>query len=429
MTDLPTGFLPDYAAFARAVYQTGILSDPWLYGEPRFSMNGVVLTPEFAGRLAEVGEAVAYLHEELVEILSENQDLVSSFFRLTPWQRLMWEASGGLWHGMARADVFECEDGRLQCCELNSDTPSGQPEAVILNRLLHANHPETIDPNEGFGDRFVEMLRESNAKRTTVPLKTAAIIYPTELTEDLGMIAIFTRWLEAAGIRVVAGSPFNIRRTPTGITVFGETVDVVVRHYKTDWWGEREVVWADAEDYLDDEPLEGPLVALLDAEVQGQVTVVNPFGAVITQNKLSLAFFWEEKARFSPEAQELIERFIPETRRMAGMSHDRLRAEREQWVLKSDYGCEGAETVCGPFVTQEIWEKTVDLALPEHFVAQKFFTAKAYENGYIPNYGVFILGGGAAGYFTRLSKTSTEYSAVTVPTYIASGQSPVASGQ
>ncbi len=418
MSEPNPGFLPDYAAFARAVYETGILSDPWLYGDPRFSMTGVVLSQDFAARLAEVGEAVAYLHEEMVEILAAEPELLKSFFHLTPYQQLMWETSGGLWHGMARADVFECEDGRLQCCELNSDTPSGQPEAVILNQLLQANHPGLIDPNAGFSDRFVEMLRESNAKRTDDPLRSVAIVYPTELTEDLGMIAIFTRWLEAAGITVVSGSPFNLRRTQTGIEVFGQEVDLVLRHYKTDWWSEREVVWSDAESYLDEEPLEGPLMALLDAEVQGQVTVVNPFGAVVTQNKLSLAFFWEEKARFSPEAQSSIERFIPETYRMTGLSHDRLRAERNLWVLKSDYGCEGAETVCGPFVDQDNWEKTVDLAIPEHFVAQKFFSAKANAEGFIPNYGVFVLAGAAAGYFTRLSKTSTEYSAVTVPTYL-----------
>lgn len=410
--------MDDYAEFARAVYATGVLSDPWLWGEPRFRLNGVVLSPELAAGLAAAAEAVTYLHQELVEILLDAPELITSFYGLTPFQQLMWRASGGLWHGMARADVFVCTDGRIQCCELNSDTPSGQPEAVWLNRLRLAAHPGAADPNADFPARFLAMLRESHAKRTEAPLESVGIVYPTELTEDLCMIAAFSRWLEAAGLRVVTGSPYNLHRTPTGVALFGRPVDLILRHYKTDWWSERLPVWADAEGYPDDEPLTEPLLALLDADLQGEVTVVNPFGAVVTQNKLSLAFFWEETARFSPEAQALIRRFIPETRRMTQMDPDQLLDEREQWVLKSDYGCEGAETVCGAFVAPEVWERAVELALPEHFVVQRFFTAQADAEGWIPNYGVFVLGGGAAGFFTRLSKASTEYGAVTAPTFV-----------
>ncbi len=411
--------MDEYAEFAHAVYATGVLSDPWLWGQPRFRLNGVVLSPELAARLAEAAEAVTYLHQELVEILLDAPDLITSFYQLTPFQRLMWHAAGGLWHGMARADVFVCTDGRIQCCELNSDTPSGQPEAVWLNQLRLAAHPGMVDPNADLPARFVAMLRESHAKRTDLPLESVGIVYPTELTEDLCMIAAFSRWLTAAGIRVVAGSPYNVRRTSLGISLLGEPVDLILRHYKTDWWSERIPVWADAEAYPDDEPLTEPLLALLDADLEGKVTIVNPFGAVVTQNKLSLAFFWEEMARFSPEAQAVIRRFIPETYRLTCMPPDRLLAEREHWVIKSNYGCEGSETVCGPFVTPEVWERAIELALPQHFVVQRFFVAQADAEGWIPNYGVFVLGGSAVGFFTRLSKTTTEYSAITAPTFVA----------
>ncbi len=413
--------MDDYADFARAVYATGVLSDPWLWGEPRFHLQGVVIPPELAARLAEAAEAVTYLHQALVEILLDAPDFLTSFYQLTPFQRMMWHASGGLWHGMARADLFLCTDGHIRCCELNSDTPSGQPEAVWLNRLRQAAHPGLDDPNAHFPARFMAMLRESHAKRTEAPLTRVGIVYPTELTEDLCMITAFSQWLEAENIQVITGSPYNLRRTPAGVALLGEPVDLILRHYKTDWWGERLPVWSDAEGYPDDEPLTEPLLALLDADLQGQVTVVNPFGAVVTQNKFSLAFFWEEMARFPAEAQDIIRRFVPETYRLAHMDAERLLDEREQWVLKSNYGCEGAETVCGPFVTPEIWEKAVELALPEHFVVQRFFEVQADAEGWLPNYGVFVLGGSAAGFFTRLSRASTEYNAVTAPTFIAPG--------
>lgn len=414
----------DYAAFARAVYETGVLSDPWLDGNERFGLRGAVLTARRARALAAAAERVAYVHQELVDILVEHPALLDEFYRLTPWQRAMWADSGGLWHGMARADLFICDDGRIACCELNSDTPSGQPEAVILNRLLYAAHHREADdslhdPNATLGARYVAMLRHSHEKNAPArPLARVGVIYPTELSEDLAMITLFTRWLEAEGIEVVRGSPFNLRRTSRGLEVLGVPVDLIVRHYKTDWWGERVPVWNDTTGYPDPEPLAGPLGALLAAEAGGEVTVVNPFGSVVTQNKLSLAFFWEEQERFSRRARKWIRRYIPETFRMERVGAARLLAEQASWVLKSDYGCEGEETVCGPFVNEDIWRRTIEQARPEHFVAQRFFRVRPDESGRLANYGVYLLGGSAAGFFTRLSRQGTGYAAMTVPTYI-----------
>ncbi len=414
----------DYAAFARAVYETGVLSDPWFDGDERFSLRGVVLSARQARALAAAAERVAYVHQELVHILVEHPALLAEFYGLTPCQQAMWETAGGLWHGMARADLFICEDGRIACCELNSDTPSGQPEAVILNRLLYPAHRRMMsggvdDPNATMGARYIAMLRASHAKNTESGLDAIGIIYPTELSEDLAMITLFTRWLEEAGIKVVRGAPFNLRRTARGLEVLGVPVNLIVRHYKTDWWGERIPVWNDATGYPDPEPLHAPLGALLSAESSGAVTVVNPFGSVVTQNKLSLAFLWEEQKRFSRRARNWICQYIPETYRMERIGAARLLAERESWVLKSDYGCEGQETVCGPFVTEEVWQRTVEVARPEHFVAQRFFRVRPDESGRLANHGVYVLGGRAGGYFTRLSRQGTEYTAVTVPTYIA----------
>jgi uncharacterized circularly permuted ATP-grasp superfamily protein len=152
----------------------------------------------------------------------------------------------------------------------------------------------------------------------------------------------------------------------------------------------------------------------------GEVTVVNPFGAVVTQNKLSLAFFWEEQQRFSARARTWIRRYLPETRRLSSLALKQLRTEREEWVLKSDYGCEGRETVCGAFVTEEEWNKALEQALPQHFVAQRFFHVAVDDLGRLANFGVYVLGGSACGFFTRLSHQSTEYTALTVPTYVAS---------
>jgi len=323
---------------------------------------------------------------------------------------------------------------------MNSDTPSGEAEAVLLNHLLHPFHPGTTDPNAGFAEAFWQMLVASHSARLNVGQtsvcpgseqtevcstienpQSIAIIYPTDLPEDLSMIAIYKLWLEERGCRVTLGSPFNLGLdSQRRVTVMGEPVDLIVRHYKTDWWGERELIWANQAEFADPDPLDRELLLLLEAENEGRVTVVNPFGSVITQNKLAMALMWERKELFSTQARQWIEEYIPETRRVTSLDPHQL--IREEWVLKTDYGCEGDSVVCGAFVKPQDWQLALAALIPRHWVAQRFFDVAPLEDEaqetVLPNYGVYLLAGRAAGFYTRLSSKATDHTAVTVPTLI-----------
>ncbi|MCW5967198.1 MAG: glutathionylspermidine synthase family protein [Blastocatellales bacterium] len=418
--------LPGYGEFARLLYGTGIISDPWLGGRERFRLPGVVLQQDLARRLETAAERIAYLHHELAGAVWDRPELLDEYFGLTPYQKAMWLASEGRWHGIARVDLFVCKDGRIQSCEMNSDTPSGEAEAVLLNRLLYEYHSGVADPNTGFPERFHSMLLEShaahlksNGRQPNDCPPTIAIIYPTDLPEDLSMIAIYREWLEARGSTVVLGSPYNLRLDDDGnLVVLGERIDIVIRHYKTDWWGERETIWVNQPPYPDPEPLERELLPLLEAERAGRVTVVNPFGAVITQNKFSLALLSEHPEFFSETARAWIGEYMPETRRLKDL--DKKSLSRREWVLKSVYGCEGDSVVCGPLMKQRDWRTTIQMIDDRHWIAQRFFDIEPIEEGLLPNYGVYVIGGRAAGFYTRLSSTITDYTAVTAPTYIAS---------
>ncbi|ETW97959.1 MAG: hypothetical protein ETSY1_20680 [Candidatus Entotheonella factor] len=407
---------PAYERFARQLQATGILSDAWVDGRPRFRLQGVVLSLVQARALKRAAERVGAIYQELIDLLWAHPEWLDTFFCLTPYQKLMWLSAQGRWHGIARADLFLCRDGSVQCCEVNSDTPSGEAEAVLLNQLLHPYHTAVYDPNRRLASAFWRMLVASHGGREP---RAIGVVYPTELPEDLSMIALYRKWLEARGCQVVLGSPYNLHACHSGVAMFGEPLDVIIRHYKTDWWGEREVVWTDAEPYRDPDPLDGPLRTLLEAEYDGRVTVVNPFGAVVTQNKLSLALMWEEIGRFSPLARRWIRRYIPKTYRLTQMTRDDILNNRQMWVLKSAYGCEGDETVCGPYVSDEEWRDTLAHAIPEFWICQRFFSVAPEPNGRNPNYGVYLLGGRSAGFYTRLSVAATDEQAVTAPTFIA----------
>jgi hypothetical protein len=127
----------------------------------------VVLTPGCARALRLAAERVGAVYQELIALVWEHPEWLETYLHLTPYQKLMWFSAQGRWHGIARADVFLCSDGRVQCCEVNSDTPSGEAEAVLLNRLLRPYHEAVRDPNRRLPTAFWRMLVTSHGGRVT----------------------------------------------------------------------------------------------------------------------------------------------------------------------------------------------------------------------------------------------------------------------
>jgi len=418
---------PTYRGLADELLATGIVSDPWLEGRPRFALDPLVLAAADAARYARAAEAVAAAYDEAARLCAADPCLVEQFFpALTPFQHLMWGASGGAWHGIARADVFAVSEDEVQICELNCDTPSGEAEAVLLNAAVAPHHlANAYDPNVALERAFVNAVAafaarvdRGNGRDDGDTPPTVGILYPTELVEDLSMILLYRRWLEARGCRVVTGSPFNLARAPGNrVALFDVPCDVIVRHYKTDWWSEREPARDDDDPFDDAEPLAAQLAMLVDAELAGRVAVMNPWGAVLLQNKRTMALCWEAIDRFSPAAEAAIRAHLPYTARLESLSPSAL-ATRADWVLKSDYGCEGTEVVIGADVDDAAWADALQHARRGRWVAQRFFRARRDGDGRCVNVGVYVVGGEAAGFFSRVHQGATDYHATTVATLI-----------
>jgi hypothetical protein len=427
--------LTSYRDFAATLIAEGVLSDPWVDGAPRFRMTPIAIDRATQRALYAAAEGVTEVHAEAARLCAAKPALLRRYLDLPPSYRLMWESSAPAWHGLARADVFLTADGP-RVCELNSDTPSGEAEAIALNRVLGGAGTFLEDPNRELGARVaalveaaygrVARLQHPEAKRgahASAPPRHVAIVYPTELTDDLCVIETYARWFEARGFRVVLGSPFNLLPDGAGgVSMFGVPCPVVWRHYKTDWWGERRPIWRSEPAYADAAPLSGPLAWLAGAVAGGRCAVVNPFGAVVTQNKRLMALMWEELGDFSPRARQLIRRYLPLTVRMETLAAGRLREERRAWVLKSDYGCEGEEVVIGAETSPEAWSRAVAEALPGRWIAQRRFEALKVSGGgrkaTVANHGVYVVAGRATGLFTRLHEGATDRLAQAVPTFI-----------
>ncbi len=406
-----------YEAFARKIVAGGVLTDPWIDGRPRFREEPLLLGAGELAALYRASEEVASVYDELCGIVAESPALLDDFFHLTPWQKAMWLSSEPRWHGIARADVFVTPQG-LSFAELNCDTPTGEAEAVTLSALAAVTHPGVVDPNLALGERFVAMVELLGARLTGAEGGLSlGFVYPTEFTEDLSMIRLYQRWFEARGHRLVLGSPFNLRLGPAGLCLFEQPISIMLRHYKTDWWGERSSVWDD-ERIPDAEPLASALGATLSALLDRRVEIVNPFGAVLPQNKRSMAFMWEEIHRFSPRARGIIERHIPVSARLEAMEMEQLYAERERWVLKSDYGAEGDEVILGGAVSDEAWRAALSHAAKGRWMVQRHFEAQRSPAGEMVNHGVFLVAGEACGIYARVSAQGTDAHALSVPVLV-----------
>lgn len=409
-----TAEIDAYDAFARRIVESGVITDPWIDGAPRFREQPVILSRASVGAMYRAAEDIAAVYDELCLIVAEAPDLLDDFFRLTAYQKAMWLASHPLWHGIARADVFVTDEG-LAVAELNCDTPTGEAEAVVLSAIAASDVEGAIDPNRDLGSGFVAMVEELAARTLSGDARRAiGFVYPTEFTEDLSLVRLYRRWFEERGYEVILGSPYNLSYGPSGPLLFDRPFSIMLRHYKTDWWGERSSVWDD-EGIPDAEPLEKPLRAALAGSLERRAAIINPFGAVLPQNKRSMAFMWEQIHRFSPRAQAVIERHVPVTSRLEALHKEQLLAQREEWVIKSDYGAEGEEVILGSGVSDEVWRASLAHARKGRWIAQRYFKARTTAEGEAVNHGVYLVAGRAAGIYARVQAGATNDHAVSAP--------------
>lgn len=360
--------------------------------------------------------------DELVALLYDEPQWLETYFSMPVSWREISHGGAKWWNLFSRLDVFVTRDGSIQICEINSDTPSGQSDMWALLDAFGTTTPWGELPGGDYTDRFFDFLHRLAPTREGAQASkpTLAILYPTDVTEDLELIEDYRVFATARGFEVVLGGPRNLQFSDDGrVWLFGTPIDVILRHYKTDWWGERRRMWYNTPFIWDYEPLD-ELAPLLSADEAGQVAVVNPFASMPTQSKKALAFLWEHKSRFTPRSQETIERFVPFTRCIDAQFLEEALHEKDRWVLKSDFGCEGEEVLVGALVTQEAWRLSLKLIIPERWVAQEFFEVEPLADGWLPNFGLYTIAGKSAGLYTRINPPTgiTDTHAVVLPVAI-----------
>ncbi len=412
----------EYLAHASRLKATGIIFDPWIDGAPRFRCEPLILSASRWQALRRAAESVTLACDAVAREVMREPALLD-ILGLSPHQRLMWASSPSKWHGIARADACFTDNG-IVICGIDSDTPKGEPEAVASSALAWREHFDLEDPNERMGERFGAMVSAMHAALSARPtLRSAALVCPTVLSNDLGFVTLIHRWLLDSGWTVTLGSPFDLQQGgPSGVLMRDKPCDLIVRHHRIDWWGDRAAIWKDEPESQNKDPLDGPLQLVLRAQGDGRVAVVNPFGAVVTHNKRAMALMWELIERLPEAARDAVRRHVPHTVRMETIDAEALLRDRAQWVLESDYGCEGGQAIVGSACDDEEWQAQVRNAVPEHWIARRHVDALADDRGWEASLGVYVIGGEACGILCREHAGATAPRTTVVPVLIDRGK-------
>ena len=250
---------------------TGLVTDPWVDGQPRFARAPLRL-PARAGAGAGRGGRAAWRPPSTRRPCRSrwpSRPLLDDFFALTPVQKLLWAELGA---AVARDGPRRRVPGR------------GAGGAPADGVRAERRHPQRPARGGAAGPGHRRAGRARSQPRAGGPLRRAAGALPRGASTAPAPPAP-SRWASStrprspatsawsactsAGARRAAGRwcwarPSTCgRRRAGGSPCSARPCDLLIRHYKTDWWGERLPIWADEDPYPDPEPLARPAVRLL----------------------------------------------------------------------------------------------------------------------------------------------------------------------
>ena len=186
------------------------------------------------------------MYDELCRIVADEPELLDGFFALTPCQKAdVARVAAPLARHRARGRLHDRRGPGDRRAQLRHADRRGRGRGAGPPR--RAERPGARDPNVDLGSRFCAMVSTLAERLPQAAPRAVGIVYPTEFTEDLPLVRLYRRWLEAARLlRSCSARPTTSTHDDAGLVALRAAASrVMLRHYKTDWWGERASAWDD----------------------------------------------------------------------------------------------------------------------------------------------------------------------------------------
>ena len=338
----------------------------------------------------------------------------------------------------ARLDGFVGEDGVIRFVEYNAESPAGMAYNDELVEVFESL-PVMQAFRRLFRVRTVPARRRQLAAMLRAHRARAAGRDGSDATPSIAIVdwrglptltefAMFQRFFESKGLRTVICAPEDLAYAGGRLRAGDTLVDLVYRRVLTT-------------ELLAREEVARPLV---DAYLDGAVTVVNSFRAKLLHTKMSLALLSDDRyGRLYTAAQRAaIARHIPWTRKVREGRTTRgggtvdladfVVQNRERLVLKPNDEYGGKGVVLGWTVDQHEWEQAFLAALVTPSVVQERVPVPRYPFPVVLDrmhfldlsidHDPYLFWGKVHGCLTRLSSSAllnvTAGAGSVVPTYI-----------
>jgi len=300
---------------------------------------------------------------------------------------------------LARYDFFLTDSGKWQLSEFNDDVPGGFNDAIGIPELLRQTVPKysngTLSPGNCFADSFLKAVSTSGV---------VALMYATAYAEDMQHMLILKKLLEERGQECVMCSPSHLISKRKKAYIDDREISSIIRFYPGEWFAK-----------LDN-------LRHWQAQISG-LKMFNPFTRLISQSKMIFCFL-KNNSLLSLEDQNLVDACLPDTFYFDEKDQQKLRDEKDSWVLKDAFGRMGDTVYVGKLLSDSAWDKALKAAAKKsaRFLVQKFFKVKPLQFGcgqLYPAVGAYVINGRFAGYYSRASaKPFLTHEAFYVPTLV-----------
>ncbi len=323
-----------------------------------------------------------------------------------------------------RMDIFYNEETKdFKFCELNTDGTSAMVEDYELEKAFSLNNiPRELLGNIKTFELFDTWVRTAcliyqgfKNKRTNPTVAIVDFLDKAYLPEFYEFKKRFEKFGYKTKIADITGLSYK-----DGVLFDkdGDRIDIIYRR----------AVTVDIMNNLDG------CADFIKAYKDGAVCVLGGLKTQVIHHK---ALFYilrnpATKAILTDRENELIERHIPYTARLFEADIDRIKADKDTFIIKPSDSYASKGVYAGIDLTADKWSELIDKLINEDYIVQEYCTPYKSENIYLaaenPEFkiysnltGLYVYGGAFAGIYSRLSDggiISSQYNEKSTVTFV-----------
>lgn len=367
-----------------------------------FSLDNLVLQEEVYQELVDATQDISAIFKKARDYAIENIDIIGPVLGISDnLIELIKNEHTDKFTFIGRYDWVMDSVGNLKLLELNSETPAGMMESLVLNPLLkeQLNIVEE-DPNQQMKHLIRECFADIiNDYKKFKDIKKVGFVSST-YGEDWYNTTIILDQLEELLYEFELGEISGINVDDGKIKLYGKELDAIFRYYPLDWLDK-------------DEYYEGVIEAM-----KNETLSINPPSTIISQSKAFFALIYELRNNnfFEAEQCNIIDKYIPKTylslsKALNGVFCAKPYFERE--------GNSVAFSFKQPFLSREITDYVFQEWIDIQSVSMDVCTTESTSKEIVyPIIGTYVVGEKFGGIYTRAGSSITNKWVMFLPTYI-----------